>query len=180
MKKVKFLTLTLCGALLASCGGDKNAPDAPAAPAPDTQAAAPAATTPDTQAAAPAADNTFTVQGTDDMKFDLTELKAKAGKPITITFKNVGKQPKTVMGHDLVVLKEGTNVDDFGNAAIKAKDTDYIPTGALASAMIAHTKLLGPGESDTITFTIDKAGSYDYICTFPGHHMFMKGKLIVE
>jgi azurin len=45
---------------------------------------------------------------------------------------------------------------------------------------VAHTKLIGGGESDTINFTITEPGTYDYICSFPGHLALMKGKLIVE
>ncbi|MDR3273559.1 MAG: azurin [Flavobacteriaceae bacterium] len=176
MKRVKFLTLTLCGALLVSCGGDKKTAESTDTVAPDSTATAAA-----TEETATQAENTFTVEGTDQMTYNVTELKAKAGKPITITFKNVGKQAKSIMGHDLIVLKEGTNVDEFGKVAILAKATDYIPaSGPEADAIIAHTKLLGPGESDTITFTIDKPGTYDYICSFPGHYALMKGKLIVE
>lgn len=30
-------------------------------------------------------------------------------------------------------------------------------------------KTIQPGESDTVTFTADKAGSFKYICSVPGH-----------
>ena len=40
--------------------------------------------------------------------------------------------------------------------------------------------MIGGGESDTITFTAPKKGSYTYICTFPGHYGLMKGVLIVS
>ena len=39
----------------------------------------------------------------------------------------------------------------------------------MADKVIAKTKLVGAGESDTITFTAPAAGVYDYICTFPAH-----------
>nr|WP_278022779.1 plastocyanin/azurin family copper-binding protein [Flavobacterium ginsengisoli] len=39
---------------------------------------------------------------------------------------------------------------------------------------------MGGGEEDTIEFTIDKKGSYPFICSFPGHVAMMKGVLIVE
>jgi azurin len=40
--------------------------------------------------------------------------------------------------------------------------------------------MLGGGETTTIAFTAPAAGTYDYICSFPGHYGMMKGKLIVE
>ena len=123
--------------------------------------------------------NVLVIEGNDQMQFDTKELKAAAGKPITLTLKHVGKMPKEVMGHNLVILQEGTDEAAFTAKAVNAKDTDYIPASEKA-AVIAHTKLLGGGEEDTIEFTIDKKGTYNFLCTFPGHVAMMKGVLIVE
>jgi azurin len=50
-----------------------------------------------------------------------------------------------------------------------------------ADKVIAATKMLGPGETDTVSFTAPAAGTYDYICTFPGHAMAgMRGVLTVK
>jgi azurin len=48
--------------------------------------------------------------------------------------------------------------------------------------MIAHTKLLGPKEKDTVTFQAPKEpGRYPFLCSFPGHYQVgMRGELIVE
>ncbi|MBF4516450.1 azurin [Flavobacterium sp. ANB] len=125
------------------------------------------------------AENVLVIEGNDQMQFNTAELRATAGKPITLTLKHVGKIPKEAMGHNLVILKEGTDETAFASKAITAKDTDYIPATEKAS-IIAHTKLLGGGEQDTIEFTIDKKGTYNFLCTFPGHVAMMKGVLIVE
>ena len=46
---------------------------------------------------------------------------------------------------------------------------DYVPPGS--KEVLAHTKLLGPGESDTVTFTAPYVpGEYLYLCSFPGHY----------
>lgn len=43
------------------------------------------------------------------------------------------------------------------------------------------TKVLNSGESETISFTVDKAGEYEYYCSVGNHRaMGMKGTLIVE
>ena len=123
--------------------------------------------------------NVLVIEGNDQMQFNVKELRATAGKPITLTLKHVGKIPKEAMGHNLVILQEGTDEAAFAAKAITAKDTDYIPASE-KNSIIAHTKLLGGGEEDTIEFTIDKKGTYNFLCTFPGHVAMMKGVLIVE
>lgn len=121
-------------------------------------------------------DNLF-IESNDQMQYTVSELKATVGK-ITLTLKHIGKMDKAVMGHNLVVLKPGTDVAAFALKAANARDTEYIPVSEKAN-VIAHTKIIGGGESDTIEFTISEKGSYDFICSFPGH-VSMKGKLIVE
>jgi plastocyanin len=37
-----------------------------------------------------------------------------------------------------------------------------------------------PGKTVTFEFTAPEAGTYTYICTYPGHWMKMQGTLIVE
>lgn len=130
-------------------------------------------------AAAPTEENVLVIEGNDQMQFNTNELKAAAGKPIKLTLKHVGKIPKEAMGHNLVILQEGTDEAAFALKANDAKATDYIPESEKAS-IIAHTKLLGGGEEDTIEFTIDKKGTYKFICSFPGHVAMMKGVLVVE
>lgn len=124
------------------------------------------------------ASNDLHIESNDQMQYTTNELKAPAGT-IKLTLHHVGKMEKTVMGHNLVILKQGTDPADFAQKAADAKDTDYIPASEKAN-VIAHTKIIGGGESDTIEFTIEEKGTYDFICSFPGHVAIMKGKLIVE
>jgi azurin len=123
------------------------------------------------------AGNTLSIECNDQMQYTKNELKAAAGT-VTLTLKHIGKMDKAVMGHNLVILKPGTDIANFSLKATDAKDTDYIPVTEKGN-IIAHTKLIGGGEIDTIEFTIEM-GTYDYICSFPGHSSIMKGKLVVE
>ncbi len=173
---VKTSTLAaLALTLLISCGkGDEKKSDSGTTTALPTEE-----TTAQPEEQKPAlAENELEIEGNDNMQYNLTELKAKAGKPITLTLKHVGKTSKKDMGHNLVILKPETDVEAFAQKAAKDMATDYIPQND--PSIIAHTKLLGGGESDTIIFTIDKKGTYDFLCTFPAHHTNMKGKLIIE
>ncbi|MCP9291944.1 azurin [Gracilimonas sp. CAU 1638] len=119
-----------------------------------------------------------TIESNDRMQFDLSEIKVEAGQTVVLTLKHVGKLPKAAMGHNWVLLKQGVDIQTFGAAASKAAGNEYIPEGT--DDVIVHTKLIGGGQETTIEFTAPEAGTYDYICSFPGHYALMKGKLIVE
>lgn len=119
--------------------------------------------------------NTIELTANDQLKFDKIELHVKANEKVTLTLKNIGTMPKESMGHNFILLKDGTDLAGFAAEAVSAPD--HIP--ANNAAILAHTKLLGPGESDTIEFTVP-AGSYTYICSFPGHYMTMTGVLTAE
>lgn len=119
----------------------------------------------------------ITLASNDQMQFDMDEIRVKAGQTVTLTLTHTGSLDKTVMGHNFVLLTQGTDIATFGQQAMMAKDTEYIPEG---ESVIVHTALIGGGESDTITFEAPAAGTYDFICSFPGHYALMKGKFIVE
>ncbi len=162
----------ICMIALSACGGEtkKEETTTPAVVAEESMETATTTST---------ASTTLEIEANDQMKFNLTELKVVAGQEITLVLKNVGKMDKTVMGHNLIILKSGTDVADYAKKAIAAKDTDYIPASESGS-VIAHTKLTGGGETDTITFTAPEKGTYQFICSFPGHYALMRGKLIVQ
>jgi len=136
-----------CGALLLSVVGCARAPEAPP--------------------------KEVTVQADDKMRFDVTAFDASPGQKVQITLKNVGTTPKFSMGHNLVVLDKQINEQNiqarFLDPASTAASSDYVPAGD--KNVLAHSKLLGPGESDTVTFNAPFVpGQYLYVCSFPGHY----------
>ncbi len=180
--KVRILTMVAIATLLVSCG-KKAKKEQTTEPAQTEQTVeAPKTEEPKAETEAKTDEIKLEIAGTDQMTFDKAELKVKAGQKVTLTLKHSGKMAKSAMGHNWVLLKQGTDIPAFAEKAIAAKDTDYIPAGS--EEIIAHTKLVGGAEgdnkSDTITFTAPEKGTYDYICSFPGHYSMMKGKLIVE
>ena len=123
-----------------------------------------------------------TITGNDTMQFDVKNFETKAGTKIKLTLKNVGQVPKIAMGHNLVVLKKGITAVAFGQKALGAgaNATNALPK-SLMGDVIAATKLLGPAESETIEFTApEEPGSYEYVCTFPGHFALMRGTMTVK
>jgi len=121
----------------------------------------------------------LTIEGNDQMRYNLDEMKVKAGSTVKLTLKHVGEMTAQQMGHNWVLLTQGTDIMEFGQKAASAADNDYIPQQE-ANKVIAHTKILGGGEQTTITFEVPEKGTYDFICSFPGHVSLMKGKFIVE
>jgi len=104
------------------------------------------------------------------MAYDKTEISVPAGQDITLTFKN----NSTTLQHNWVLTQPGKD-NDVGLAGIKAGlAKGFVPDDP---AVLAHTKLVDAGGSDTITFKAPPAGDYPYICTNAGHHMVMKGIL---
>jgi len=174
MRKLMMYAALAAPLFLAACGGNQTDTAGDDATTTDTSAA----TLPEVTTPSATVSNTVEITANDQMKFSVTEIRVKAGEEVTLTLKNVGTMPKESMGHNFLLLGGGTDVEAFATKAMVAKETDYIPADEKASVM-ANTKLLGPGESDTITFTVP-AGTYDFICSFPGHYAQMRGKLIAE
>ncbi|MFV0415264.1 MAG: plastocyanin/azurin family copper-binding protein [Chthoniobacterales bacterium] len=109
------------------------------------------------------------ITGNDQMKYDLTKLEAKAGQQIELVFKNAGTMPKQSMGHNWCLLKQGTDGQAFLEPGFAFAGNEYIAP-EVADQVIVRTKILGPGEEETLTFVAPaEAGDYPYICTFPGH-----------
>ena len=172
MKKLLLLPLLVGGVFLTGCG-KKDEAAAPAASAP-TAASAPAAP------AAPAA-ATFEITANDSMKFSTNRIEVKAGQEVKITFTNMGSLPKQAMGHNWILLKKGVDSKAFADAAVMAAATDYIPANQ-AENIIAHTKLLGPKQSEELTFKAPtEPGEYPFLCSFPAHFLTgMKGVVVVQ
>ena len=169
----KMFLMASVALMVASCGDNKK-------PEESTQTTEQGAVSQDTPAASQDTEAVnVALEGTDQMTFNIKEIKAKAGQTINVTLKHVGNMPKDKMGHNFVLLKKGTDLSAFGEAAVAAGPAnEYIPNGG--ADVIAHTKLIGGGESDTISFKAPEAGTYDFICSFPGHLALMKGTFIVE
>ncbi len=147
--------LAVGGGLLAACGGEEPTPTP--APAGSGQAV------------------TLEIGSKgEELLFDKDTLSAPAGSKITLIFKN----NSTALLHNWVLIKPGTNdqVANDGLAAGEAKG--YLKEND--PNVIAHTKMVKAGQSDTITFDAPAKGQYPYICTFPGHHVLMKGILTIE
>jgi azurin len=127
-------------------------------------------------------DVTFELTGGDSMTFSQTSFTAEAPARVTIRFQNVGKMPKIAMGHNLVLLKPGVSPLSFAGRCLSEGgkiENDFLPEAVRGDAVV-WSKMLGPGEADTIVTLLSEEGTYHYLCTFPGHAGLMRGSIVVK
>lgn len=124
----------------------------------------------------PDGDRTILLGTLPGLKFDTALLTVKAGDKIRLVFRNTDD-----MLHNFVLAAPG-RADAVGNAALElgleGPSKNYVPD---TDDVLYHTALVSPGGSDTIFFSAPETpGDYDYLCSFPGHAMSMRGILRVE
>jgi len=120
-----------------------------------------------------------TVESNDAMQFNTKEIVVDAScKQFTVHLKHVGKMAKAAMGHNWVLTKQADMQPVATDGMTAGLANNYVK--ADDARVIAHTKLIGGGESDSVTFDTSKlsAGNdYAFFCSFPGHWAIMKGTL---
>ncbi len=175
---------------------DTPAPQAPAdtMPASDTPAPAPAAPTEATPAPtdAPAtsgaagdkpatvANCATTIEGNDAMQFNVNAITVPAScSTFTINLKHVGKLPVAAMGHN-VVISTATDMPAIARDGMTVSP-EHIKAGD--TRVIAASKMIGGGESTSVSFDVSKiksGGPFKFFCSFPGHLTLMQGNIAVQ
>lgn len=126
-----------------------------------------------------AAECAVEVHSTDQMTFETKSIDvSKSCKTFTVTLKHTGTMPKQAMGHNWVLSKTADAQAIAIDGISAGVDNDFIKAGD--ERVIAHTKLIGGGETATVSFDVAKleAGTpYEFFCSFPGHIGLMKGEL---
>ena len=122
--------------------------------------------------------------GSDDqMRFDIDEFTVSPGQQVRLTLDHNGQMSVEQMGHNVAILQAGEDPIAFGNEVGREggnMDNEYVPE-SMRNRVVAFTRMIGGGESDTIEFTApDETGEYPFVCTFPGHFSIMRGVMIVE
>lgn len=148
-----------------------------ALPVPAAPSSAPAVPAAAQAAGAPALEITIKPDNANPLAYDTKAITAKAGQTIKLTFTNT--HPTLPQPHNIVIGKLGTKdkMMTIAMSGMTLVDKGYIPD---SPDILAHTKLLQPGQSETIEFTVPAAGEYPYFCTFPGHVAIMNGVLTAQ
>lgn len=129
-----------------------------------------------------AAECAVTVDSTDQMSFNTKEITIdKSCKTFTVNLEHSGSLPKNVMGHNWVLTTKADMAGVATDGMAAGIDKNYLKEGD--TRVIAHTKIIGAGEKDSVTFDASKlaAGTeYEFFCSFPGHNSMMKGAVVLK
>ena len=122
------------------------------------------------------------IDSTDQMTYSTKEITVdKSCKTFTVNLTHSGSLPKNVMGHNWVLAKEADAQPVATDGIGAGVDKNYMKEGD--DRVIAHTKVIGAGEKDSVTFDVSKldaAEKYAFFCTFPGHISMMKGAIVLK
>lgn len=129
-----------------------------------------------------AAECSTTVDSTDQMSFNTKAVEIdKSCKTFTVKLTHSGSLPKNVMGHNWVLSKEADMQPIATDGLGAGIEKNYLKDGD--ARIIAHTKVIGAGEEDSVTFDVSKldpAEKYGFFCSFPGHIGMMKGTVTLK
>ncbi len=113
----------------------------------------------------------------DDSKYDKEQLEAPADSKIILVFKNAAK-PEANKQFNWVLTQPGKQLKVVNDGLTEGEASGFIKPND--PNVIAATKLIKGGESDSVAFDAPPAGTYPYICTFPGFYTRMRGVLTIK
>ena len=150
----------------------------PAAPAtPDTT---PAATGAEGNKPATVANCATTIESNDMMQYNVDAITVPSScGTFTINLKHVGKLPVAAMGHN-VVISTASDMPGIARDGMTVSP-EHIKAGD--SRVIAASKMIGGGESTSVSFDVSKiksGGPFKFFCSFPGHLALMQGNIAVQ
>lgn len=187
LPRLLFATLLGASVLLAVACSDEIDPNATATPSPpatlppDQRTPLPTPLPTNTPAPTPTRDPSgrgpvvlsLGVNG-DAFEFSSTLLTAPAGSEVLLTFNN----SSVINQHNWVLVTNGAK-DEVAAAGATAGDANaWVPPDD--DRVLVQSSLLDQGVTESIEFTAAEAGTYQFVCTFPGHAVTMFGEFITN
>jgi len=108
----------------------------------------------------------------DSLKYDVDKLEAKAGETVTVIFQNAS----SVNQHNWVLVAAGSKDEVAAAGTAAGPGAAWIPAGD--DRVLAKSGLLDPGATEDVSFTVPAVGTYQFVCTFPGHNFTMFGDFV--
>jgi azurin len=122
------------------------------------------------------------IEASDAMQYNVGSIAVPAScSNFKITLKHTGTLPAASMGHDVVITRQSDMHAVDQESASAGLDNGYIKAGD--PRIIAHTKLIGGGETASVSFPVSKiktGGPYVFFCSFPGHSALMHGTISLQ
>jgi len=120
-------------------------------------------------------DRELTIGTLPGLKYDTEMFSVRAGEKVKLTLKNDDD-----MLHNIVIVNPG-KADAVGEAALQlgldGEAMQYVPD---SEDVLFYSKILQPESSEAIYFTApEEPGTYQFVCTFPGHYLVMRGEMKV-
>ena len=105
------------------------------------------------------------------LKYNTALIRLTAGSKVKLTLENTDD-----MLHNLVITRPD-QATAVGEAALElglaGEARSYVPE---TDAVLYFIKLLQPESAESIYFVApEEPGTYEFVCTFPGHHLVMRG-----
>lgn len=112
-----------------------------------------------------------------EIKFDTASIEAPFGKTIRLTYRNNAPAGSEIL-HNVAIVALGKDKELLSSLKLTNYEIDKVDPALI----LAQTKVLNPGESDTIVFKPAAIGKYMYVCLMPGHGemLGMKGYLNIS
>lgn len=124
-----------------------------------------------------AAECSVDIDSTDQMSYSTNAVEvSKSCQQFTVNLTHSGQLPKNVMGHNWVLTTQADMTPVVNEGAAAGLDKDYLK--ADDPRILAHAKMIGGGESSSVTFDVAQLQAdqqYMFFCSFPGHAAVMKG-----
>lgn len=126
-----------------------------------------------------AASCSIEIEASDQIAFNVHAIEvSRSCREFTVNLRHTGSLEQTLMGHNWVLAR----------AADQQAVTRAGLVGGLAHSftrpgdqrVLAATRVVGGGESDSVTFPVsllEDGQQYLFFCSFPGHAALMKGTL---
>lgn len=96
----------------------------------------------------------------------------------TVHLTHTGRLPKAAMAHNWVLVKKPDLALVARDGAAAGPDSGYVMPGD--ARVIAHSTIIGRGETTSVTFPVSKLSTgveYMFFCSFTGHSPVMQGTL---
>lgn len=119
------------------------------------------------------------IEASDRIAFNVHAIEvSRRCTDFTVNLQHTGTQEKTLMGHNWVLTRAADQ--QAVNRAGLVGGLAHSFTRPGDQRVLAATRVLGGGESDSVTFPVsllEDGQQYLFFCSFPGHAPLMRGTL---